>query len=59
MSQESIISLLISIIGVLLAGFIGYFVKDIKTDIGELKDMFINHVRNNDIHVNMGKTRGA
>lgn len=60
MSNEAIIMTLLSIIGVLLCLFVGYFfkvneeaTKSIKGDVKELTDMFRRHVRNHKVHVNM------
>lgn len=58
MSNEAIITTLLAIIGALLIALVGYFFKvneaatnDIKMNVGELKDMFLRHVRDNEIHV--------
>lgn len=54
MSNEALIQLLLAIIGVLLSTLFTFLLNQIRRDIGELKDMFVRHVRNSKIHVNMG-----
>jgi predicted membrane-bound spermidine synthase len=60
MEPHDIIKLLIAIIGTLIGVVCGLYMRsisdkfnEIKNDIAEVKDMFIRHVRNSKIHVNM------
>lgn len=53
MNNEAIIQLLLTIIGVLITALVTFLIDSIRRDIRELKDMFIRHVRNSKIHVNM------
>jgi len=51
MSPEYVIQTLITIIGVLLTAFVGFFVRMVITDIKELKDLILDHISNNKIHL--------
>lgn len=53
MSTEAIILVLLSIIGFLISVLVTLLISAIHRDVGELKDMFIRHVRNSKIHNNM------
>lgn len=60
MEQNELIKILIAIIGALIGVVCGLYMKSIsdkfsqiKSDIREIKDMFVRHVRNSKIHVNM------
>lgn len=60
MEPNDLIKLLIAIIGALIGVVCGLYMRsisekfsEIKKDIAEVKDMFVRHVRNSKIHVNM------
>lgn len=52
MSTEAIILVMLGIIGTLATALVSTWIKQIKDNIKELKDMFVRHVRNRNIHVN-------
>ncbi len=55
MTVDALVNLLLAIIGVLITTLIGFFVYIIMRDIAELKDMFIRHVRDSEIHLQRKK----
>lgn len=60
MEPHDIIKVLLAIIATLIGVVCGLYMRsisdkfsEIKKDISEVKDMFVRHVRNSKIHVNM------
>lgn len=51
MTNENLIQILIGIIGTLIAALVSFFIYVIMRDIAELKDMFVRHVRDGEIHL--------
>jgi len=50
-NTHDLLSLCVTIIGILISALVGFFVYVIMRDIADLRDMFSRHVRDQEIHI--------